>query len=271
MILTSHLARIFYLGKEYYGSQWQSNVRTIQGEIMKALSKWSGTEYTVDMISFSGRTDKGVNSIGQIVQFESDHHVNLDKINRHLPDDIVLWAYLQSPENFNPRFGVLSRHYRYYLLQERALNLDKMTRAAQYLIGINDFALLSKPDDGRNTIANLLNIAITQRGSTITFDVFGIRFLWKLVRKIVTLLTAIGKGEYPPEIVSDLLSGHRVIPGGIEPASPDGLVLVEAIVPFRLKPNRNALAMIQKTLGIEERFHRRAVTLLDGLQLDIHF
>ena len=37
--LTSHLARVFYIGKKYYGSQWQPNVRTIQGEIVKGEGK----------------------------------------------------------------------------------------------------------------------------------------------------------------------------------------------------------------------------------------
>ncbi|MFW9931158.1 MAG: tRNA pseudouridine(38-40) synthase TruA [Candidatus Thorarchaeota archaeon] len=264
--MKSYIIRVFYLGRNYYGSQWQPTVQTIQGELIDALSKWSGKQYSLDMISFSGRTDKGVSSIGQIIYLESEKPPNLDKINSYLPDDIILWAFAEAPSEFSPRFGVLSRHYRYYLSTVGlVLNHDDIRKAGSYLIGTHNYRLLSKPDNGRNTIATILNISITDHRSNLIIDVYGVSFLWKLVRKIVTLLVTIGAGHYSPESILKILDGEDVITGGIEPAPPEGLVFMEAIIPFRLKPSKNAIAQMRKKIAMETSFHNRTLTMLDGL------
>lgn len=264
--MASYIVRVFYIGRNYHGSQWQPNVRTIQGELIDAFSKWSGIQYSMDMISFSGRTDKGVNSIGQIIYLDSEKTINLDKINSYLPDDIILWAYAEVPLDFNPRFDVFARHYRYYLdIKGMDLNLQNIRTASGHLIGTHDYALLAKPDNGRGTIATLLSLSIEKHDSRLIIDVYGISFLWKLVRKIVTLLTWIGKGDYPPEITLKILEGEQVIPGGIEPAPSEGLVFVEAIIPLRMKSSKNAIAHIRKKIATEERFHSRIITMLEGI------
>ena len=219
------------------------------------------------MISLSGRTDKGVNSIGQIAYLNSEKPPNLNKINSLLPDDIILWAYTDAPEGFNPRFGVLSRHYRYYLNTNKlSLNLEKIRKAATYLVGTHDYQLLSKPDNGRNTIATILSLSVTEYESTLIFDVYGISFLWKLVRKMVTLLILIGEGYYQPEVVLKILEGTEAIVGGIKPASSEGLVFIEAIVPFRFRISKNAIAHMRKKIAMEIISHNRMLAMLSGLE-----
>ncbi len=267
--MTSYLGRLFYIGFSYHGSQWQPNVRTIQGELAKALTAWSGYEYTPDALLFSGRTDKGVSSLGQIVSFDSAEQPNLDLINSKLPDDIVLWAFCESPPDFNSRFGVLSRHYRYYL-DTSMINLDifKIRDAANRLVGTHDFRLLSKPDNGRSTIATILSASIATHMDTLVLDMYGTNFVWKLVRKTITLLKMVGMGQYPPEIVTDLLQGRNPIHGGVRPSPPEGLVLVEAIVPFQMKISNNAVRLVHKKTESLLQFHRRALRMLNGISQD---
>ena len=79
-----------YIGKCYAGSQIQFEngeqiaEPTIQGELEKALStliKSGDTANNTRPIKtiFSGRTDKGVNSLGQVVHFDCDKDIVASK------------------------------------------------------------------------------------------------------------------------------------------------------------------------------------------------
>ena len=93
-----------YRGKNYAGSQIQFqdgnpiDEPTIQGEIEKALSTLIGGKITANNKNrqvktiFSGRTDKGVNALGQVIHFDSDKNIVASDfiyhINEILPEDI---------------------------------------------------------------------------------------------------------------------------------------------------------------------------------------
>ena len=57
---------IEYIGTPYSGWQYQTEEKTIQGEIEKALFKFSGEQIT---IQGAGRTDAGVHALGQCANF----------------------------------------------------------------------------------------------------------------------------------------------------------------------------------------------------------
>ena len=267
--MSTYIARLFYLGTAYYGSQWQPNVRTIQGELVNALTSWSGEEHTHESVTLSGRTDRGVSSLGQIVRFTSDKKPNLEKINAHLPDDITLWAYTKVVSTYNPRYNVLFRHYKYYLdTRGMALDITRIKQAGKYLVGLNNYTFLSKPDSERSTLATILNVASRKTDNLIIFDFHGVNFLWKLVRKSVTLLKWIGLDIFPPEIIRDLLNGKNMISGGIEPASPEGLVFIEATIPIRMKPDLKSLRRIRKTIANRIGLHSRAAAMLNEINHD---
>jgi len=204
-----------------------------------------------------------VHSYGQIVQFSSEKAPRIELINKHLPDDIVLWALCTAPPDFDTRNSVLARHYRYYLSTDhRSLDVDLMSRMCRSFIGTNDYALLSKPDDDRSTMTTILNVSLVEDQDCIMLDIIGTSFLWKLVRKIVSILVRIGASELPPDIISRLVSGEDVLPGGINPAPPESLVLVESIVPFRMQSNKIAVNNIKRVLKERRGFyHRTAITL----------
>ena len=264
--MPEYLSRLFYLGGRYYGSQYQPGFVTVQGELIGALTKWSGEHHSTQTVQLSGRTDRGVHSIGQLVMITTEKQFNIDKINRHLPDDIILWASTKAPPNFVPRYDVLMRHYRYYLDKSWAnLNLEVVKKTAALLIGSNDFSQLAKPDAGRNTITTILNISIHDYNGTYFLDIFGTRFLWKLVRKIVTLLTEIGNEGIKPGVINDILSGQKAIPSGIQPAPPENLVLVETIVPFKMKTSKYAIRMIRKQLSEQLEQFRRSIRTVDNV------
>ena len=80
-----------YDGSRYYGWQIQPGKRTIQGELVEAVSNLIGTRTHVHGAS---RTDAGVSALGQVALFEVDSPIpteNFPKaINSRLPREIVV-------------------------------------------------------------------------------------------------------------------------------------------------------------------------------------
>jgi tRNA pseudouridine38-40 synthase len=264
--MTKYLTRLFYLGDRYHGSQHQPELKTVQGELIQAVTDWSGEHHSTQTTQFSGRTDRGVHSVGQLVMIETNEQLNIDKINRYLPDDIILWASIEAPLNFAPRYDVLMRHYRYYLDKSWAtLNLGAVKKAASLLIGSNDFNELAKPDSGRNTVTTILNISVFDHDDIYYLDIYGTRFLWKLVRKLVSLLMEIGTGKIRLDMIDSILSEQRVLASGIKPAPPENLVLIETIVPFKMKLSKYAIKLIQKKLNDQLNQYRRSVITLNNI------
>ena len=264
--MADYLSRLFYLGGNYYGSQYQLGFATVQGELIEALSEWSGEHHSTQTVQLSGRTDRGVHSIGQLVMISSEKQFNIDKINRYLPDDIILWAFALAPPNFVPRYDVLMRHYRYYLDDSwPRLNLPAVKRAASLLVGSRNFNQLAKPDGDRSTVTTILNIAVHELDNTCILDIYGTRFLWKLIRKMVTLLTEIGTERIGPETIDEILSGKRVFASGIQPAPPENLVLVETVVPLKLQPSKNAIRKIRNQLEEQLGQYRRSIRTLENV------
>jgi tRNA pseudouridine38-40 synthase len=248
--LTSYVARVCYLGGRYHGSQYQPGLDTIQSELIEAAGKWSGEAHSTRTIQLAGRTDRGVHSIGQIVQIVSEKRLDIDRINRHLPWDITLWAYAPAPRDFQPRFDALMRHYRYYFdTPPSTFDLLPMQHSLQLMLGTHNFHQLAKPDGDRPTTATILNACLIEHNGTLVLDMFGTNFLWKLVRKTVSLLQEIGRGHSKSSLIADILSGQSVIPSGIRPAPPENLVLVETVVSTRMKPSEYAIKRIQKHMG----------------------
>ena len=82
--------QVQYVGKNYVGSQIQFEngsqiaLPTIQGELEKALrtlirsSRNTENNRPIKAI-FSGRTDKGVNSLGQVAHFDTDETIEIGR------------------------------------------------------------------------------------------------------------------------------------------------------------------------------------------------
>ena len=154
---------VSYDGTRYKG--WQvlkSTDATIQGKLQMVLSAIAG--HPVEVIG-SGRTDAGVHAIGQVANFHLDEHFSAEEIfedlNRHLPEDIAVTKIKEVDDRFHSRYQAVEKTYRYrirtspvpnvferkFLYQYgQTLDVDKMKKAAQALVGTHDFAsFLRKP------------------------------------------------------------------------------------------------------------------------------
>ena len=70
-----------YDGSKFCGFQRQKKVKTVQGEIERAVFKTFNQE--INMIS-SGRTDKGVHAMEQVSNFVIDENIPIEAIKRQI-------------------------------------------------------------------------------------------------------------------------------------------------------------------------------------------
>ncbi len=224
-----------YDGTDFYGWQVQPGKRTVQGELEKALKTIFNKKIR---ITGSGRTDAGVHASGQVASFSAPNKFSpwelKNAINGNTSDEILVKQCKKVPEDFNARFSAGSRIYKYqiakgasvfdkrYFFQiDRDLEIKKMKKAGKELIGEKNFKNLSTKDSG---ICLLKRIKISEDKNKIFIEVESDRFLRRMVRGIVGLLIAVGKGEMPPCDVKRVLSGTKRRP---TVAPPQGLFLVK--------------------------------------------
>ena len=101
--------KVAYNGKEFHGSQYQPDVRTVEGDILKALEN-EGIE--VVSYRFISRTDKGVSALSNILKLEVQESINIKKLSHLLKD---IWIYGKT--NNDLKFP-LTKTYRYYLFDK---------------------------------------------------------------------------------------------------------------------------------------------------------
>ncbi len=107
------------------------------------------------------------------------------------------------------------------------LDIDKMTSATKYIIGIHDFtSFTTKAWCEKNRIRTVKRLDIRKEGKYIYFTIEANGFLYNMVRTIVGTLIEIGRGKIPIEDVEEILdSKNRKLAGPTAPAR--GLCLIE--------------------------------------------
>ncbi len=231
-----------YDGSKYHGWQIQPGRRTIQGELVEALSNLVGVRTHVHGAS---RTDAGVSALGQVALFEIESPIpteNFPKaINGRLPHDIVVTAAEEMPRGFDLMSGVTSKLYRYTIYTgkyrhvlrlnqcwhiPKKLDVATMNEAAKLLIGKKNFkSFASAADKRQSSIRTIFRCETTADDKWIYIDVEGDGFLYNMVRNIVGTLVEVGARRWEPEKMDEILEAkNRTAAGPIAP--PQGLCLM---------------------------------------------
>lgn len=236
-----------YDGTAFHGSQRQPELRTVQGEVERALQEisWQG-----QAVHFAGRTDAGVHAAGQVIAFDFDWRHGVEDLQRALnatlPKDIAAVGIREAPPEFEPRFDASKRRYTYQIrcspvrdpLQDRyrwrvwpEVDQERMNRAAQPLVGVHDFAALGSPHQkGGSTIREVFETSWSRDQEQANFEILGNAFLYHMVRRIVILLVEIGQGRKEISDVQRYLGLPQGPPArGLAPAH--GLILSQVYYP----------------------------------------
>lgn len=248
--LYTYLIFIEYNGSKFKGWQKQPRLRTIQGELEKALNILTGEKIVV---KGAGRTDSGVHAISQIATFSIKKRYPKDKLlyslNAILPEDIAIKKIFKVKEGLNARYIAKWKIYDYLIWNnpcksvwnslawhiKQPLNIRSIKKALRFLKGKKDFkAFTAAGGEKDNYMVNLCDANINKKGDLITITFKANRFLYKMVRNLVGTLVYVGLGKISIERFKDIInSGDRRNAGPTAPAY--GLFLKNVIIDSRFK------------------------------------
>ena len=234
-----------YLGTDFHGWQIQkSGLRTVQGVVEPALSKIANHPVRVFC---SGRTDAGVHAQEQVIHFETETTRTdgawLFGGNANLPSDVNFKWAKEVGDDFHARFNAHARSYEYkihnhpvrsslkagyYLWEPRSLNIDKMKKAAAFLVGEHDFSCFrGSMCQAKSPIKTIEYLQIDAIDDDLIIKVKANAFLHHMVRNIVGTLLKIGREEEKPEWMLLVLDSKDRKEAG-PTAEPQGLYFIKA-------------------------------------------
>jgi tRNA pseudouridine38-40 synthase len=235
-----------YAGTRYSGWQIQKNARTIQGELEHAIGEATGAR-AFDLYG-SGRTDAGVHALRQVAHLEIETQLPPETLRRRvndvLPADVNLLRVEKVRHTFHARHDAVARSYIYQIARRRTafakpfvwwvkddLDVEAMRRLAARFVGLHDFQSFSDDDpEAKSTEVLLDAFELHEDGDLLLVHIEGSHFIWRMVRRLVGVLVAVGKGDLSEDAAAGFLHTHSPLPARLTaPAS--GLFLERVYYP----------------------------------------
>ncbi len=226
--------RLAYVGTSFYGWQIQTSLRSVQGELWKALQT---LDPEAPMPQGTGRTDAGVHAQAQGVLVRTMRDWNpyrlLAALNAHLPVDVRVMTTEPAPEDFFPRQHAVAKRYIYRIQEGPAADpflvgrvwhihglepLDRkdMAQAASHLVGEHDFSSFRAAECVAKTATRqIYKVEIQERGAALDLVFEGNRFLMHQVRIMTGTLVEVGQGKKEPDLVQAILAARDRRAAGI--------------------------------------------------------
>lgn len=180
----------------FNGFQVQPSVRTVQGEILKALEP-----LRIKKIFASSRTDSHVRASSNIIEMECDDCLKVCRIVDSIKG-IVVRGYLASDQYVKLR-GKVTKHYLYIHMERLDKQLVK-TAIKEFLS--SDYSNFSK-DPSRKVVLDKVSCEIFTSHSAFLF--VGKSFSWNFVRISAESIIKRSKGIIGDEEWAELLKGRR--------------------------------------------------------------
>ena len=214
-----------YDGTNYHGWQVQPNGISVQGELQRVLSTLLRQEIS---ITGAGRTDAGVHARVMAAHFEIEADIDCKqlayKMNRMLPQDIVVDRIEEVSLDMHARFSATERTYHYYIHTRKdpflrhfsceihyPLDFEAMNEAGRILTTYEDFGAFCKAhSDVKTTLCNVTRAEWIQTGDTTWYFVITAnRFLRNMVRAVVGTLVDVGRGRLSLDEFRSVIEGKR--------------------------------------------------------------
>lgn len=232
---------VTYDGSTFSGFQRQPKLRTVQGEIEKAL--WYLTKEEITIYS-SGRTDKGVHAINQVFHFDSSSKIEPNDFARilrnYLPDSIYLLSSEKVYPAFHSRYDSYSKEYMYkinvgeydpiqrnYEWNVLGIDLDILRREFMSIKGTHDFTSFTKTKEDKKMIRTIFDVKIVEKDTYIYISIIGNGFLRYMIRYLVGTAIEIAKGNINDTLLDFISHKNSSVIKWKAPSS--GLYLKEVI------------------------------------------
>ena len=239
---------IEFCGIRYRGWQTQqAGVPSVQETIEKVLSKIADEAI---ILHGAGRTDAGVHATNMVAHFDT-HAIRPERgwlmgANSQLPKDIAIQWIKTMDMDFHARFKAQARRYRYVvynnpqrpaLLHKHVthayypLDVDKMIAAAQKFEGTHNFeSFRAAACQSNQPVRHVSHCRLIRHGNYLVLDIQADGFLHHMVRNIMGVLFAIGRGEMAVDALMPLIHAkdRTLAP---PTASADGLYFINAYYP----------------------------------------
>jgi len=228
-------------GTAYSGWQMQPNAPTVQETMEKALSTLLKEDIPV---TGAGRTDSGVHASSYYAHFDASRAVQVDeltyKLNRFLPEDIVIYRIFRVPDDMHARFSALSRTYHYHFVNRKTLfnrsyvyflhndpDIEEINKCCKALFDYTDFTSFSKlHTDVETNNCTIMKADFVKTDEGYRFEIKANRFLRNMVRSITGTLIDVGSGKLDVNGFREIIKARdRGRAGMSVPAK--GLFLVE--------------------------------------------
>ena len=217
-----YFVELSYNGSTFFGWQRQPKQISVQEEIENAFTKLNSNIPIV--VVGCGRTDAGVHANHYVLHVDLEEVKDIEhlifKLNRILPDSIVIHSVKAVSDEMHARFKATSRTYRYFINSKKnpfkqglswtfpqSLDFTAMNKAGQMLIGTKDFTSFSKVNTDVKT-----NICTVTKAHWVQVDEFNYyfeitadRFLRNMVRATVGTLLEIGTRKIKAESILEIL------------------------------------------------------------------
>ena len=224
-----YFAKIKYLGTDFHGFQVQPSLRTVQGELCRALDLAFGVPCKITGCS---RTDAGVHANEFCITVENEGGtIPPEKlpiaVSRYLPNDLSLFYASYCNDDFHPRYDVVSKEYLYRIINQKIYDpfefgramffprhlsdddIARMNEAASYIGGKHDFAaFMSEGSDIVDTVRNVHSLTVSKTGSLIEIKISADGFLYNMVRIIVGTLLEVGTRRFSPSDVEKIIESR---------------------------------------------------------------